>query len=352
MRCFCRMGHKRFVPGLLLAVAMSSPGWAQQPPTAESPQRGVHRRGETIEDWSSLSLAGSELVPQQPMLGEKDDLPGFTRELLRVQWRVGDPIDLYIIRPKFVPKPRVILYLYSYPSETARFRDNDYCARVTSGGVAAVGFVSALTGHRYAMRPMKEWFVSEFQEALGSSVHDVQMVLNFLATRDDLDVSNVGMFGTGSGGTIAILAAAIDPRIKAIDVLGPWGDWPDWMATSARIPENERPNYVKPEFLKKVAPLDPVQWLPQVKAQHIRIQDITDDTITPKAAQARIEAAAPVIAKLQRYQSTREFFGAASGGKVFQWVKDQIRGIPETKPEVQNTLTLQPAAPVAEKHDD
>jgi hypothetical protein len=346
------MGQKRFVLGLLLAVAMSSPGWAQQSPTAESPQRGVHRRGETIEDWSSLSLAGSELVPQQPMLGEKDDLPGFTRELLRVQWRVGDPIDLYIIRPKFVPKPRVVLYLYSYPSETARFRDNDYCARITSGGVAAIGFVSALTGQRYAMRPMKEWFVSELQEALGKSVHDVQMILNFLSARDDLDVSNVGMFGAGSGGTIAILAAVVDSRIKAIDVLNPWGDWPDWMATSSRIPENERPNYVKPEFLKTVATLDPVQWLPQVKTAQIRIQDIADDTITPKAVQARIEAAAPASAKLLRFENTRQFYATAAGGRLFQWVKDQICQIPETKAAVENTRTLPPTAQVAETHDD
>lgn len=334
---------------LLVGFALVEAGRAQKSGETVDP---ASRHGRTVEDWSSLSLVGSDLKPEKPTLGEKDDLPGFTRELIQVKWREDDPIDLYVIRPKYVPKPRVILYLYSYPSETERFRDNDYCARITSGGVAAVGFVSALTGHRYTMRPMKEWFVSELQEALGQSVHDVQMILNFLSTRDELDVNNVGMFGTGSGGTIAILAAAVDPRIKAIDVLGPWGDWPDWMAASAIIPENERPNYVKPEFLKKVAPLDPVQWLPQVKAEHVRIQDIADDPVTPKAAQARIESAAPAAAKVQRYESMRQFYGAASGGKIFQWVKDQIRRIPETKPGVENTRTLPSAAQVAERRDD
>jgi hypothetical protein len=329
-------------------VALES-GWAQE---AKETSRPTPLHGRTVEDWSSLSLAGSELKIGTPTLGEKDDLPGFTRELIQVQWRKLDPIDLYIIRPKYVPKPRVVLYLYSYPSETARFRDNDYCERLTSGGVAAVGFVSALTGHRYAMRPMKEWFVSELQEALGSSVHDVQMVLNFLSKRDDLDVSNVGMFGTGSGGTIAILAAAVDPRIKAIDVLDPWGDWPDWMASSPVIPENERPNYIKPEFLTKVAPLDPVEWLPKVKAEHIRIQDVADDTVTPKLAKARIESAAPSTAKVQRYDSTRQFYAAASAGRLFQWVKDQIRQIPQAQPGVENTRTLPPAAQSAERHDD
>ncbi len=333
---------------LVLAMSLSLPAGAQQ---SQQPEARDRHRG-TVEDWSSLSLAGSELKPETPTFGEKDDLPGFTRELIQVQWRKGDPIDLYIIRPKYVRQPRVILYLYSYPSETARFRDNDYCARITSGGVAAVGFVSALTGHRYAMRPMKEWFVSELQEALGKSVHDVQMILNFLSARQDLDVSNVGMFGTGSGGTIAILAAAVDPRIKAIDVLSPWGDWPDWMAASSLIPETERPDYVKLEFLKQVAPLDPVQWLPQVKAEHIRIQNIANDTVTPKAAQARIESAAPASAKVLHYDNTRQFYGAAAGGRVFQWVKDQIRQIPETKPAVENTRRLAPTAQVAERHDD
>jgi hypothetical protein len=346
------MGQRKLLLAQLLVLAMSWPGRAQQTDVTQSQQPGVHRRGETVEDWRSLSLAGSEFILQKPLLGEKDDLPGFTRELMQVQWRRGDPIDLYVIRPKFVPRPRVVLYLYSYPSETARFRDNAYCARITSGGVAAVGFVSALTGQRYAMRPMKEWFVSELQESLGKSVHDVQMILNFLASRDDLDATNVGMFGTGSGGTIAILAAAVDPRIKAIDVLNPWGDWPDWLATSPIIPENERPNYITPEFLKKVAPLDPVQWLPRVKAEHVRIQDIVDDKVTPKAVQARIEAAAPAFATVQRYESTRQFYGAASAGRLFQWVRDQLRQIPETKPAVESTRTLQPTAQVAEKHDD
>ena len=335
---------------LLVGFLQLEAGWTQT--GGEKTVTPAPRPGRTLEDWSSLSLVGSELAPQKPAFGERDDLPGFTRELIQVQWRKLDPIDLYIIRPKYVPKPRVVVYLYSYPSETARFRDNDYCERITSGGVAAVGFVSALTGQRYAMRPMKEWFVSELQEALGSSVHDVQMILNFLSTRSDLDMSNVGMFGTGSGGTITILAAAVDPRIKAIDVLNPWGDWPDWMATSSLIPENERPNYVKPEYLKKVAPLDPVQWLPQVKAERIRIQDIVDDTVTPRAAQARIESVAPAGTKVQRYDGTRQFYGAAAGGRVFQWVKDQIRQIPETKPGVENTRTLQPSAQVAERHDD
>jgi hypothetical protein len=90
---------------------------------------------------------------------------------------------LYVIRPSHIEKPPVVLYLYSYPSDTHRFLDNAYCQRVTGDGFAAVGFVSALTGQRYHGRPMKQWFVSELQESLVLSVHDVQMVLNYLARR-------------------------------------------------------------------------------------------------------------------------------------------------------------------------
>jgi dipeptidyl aminopeptidase/acylaminoacyl peptidase len=189
-----------------------------------------------------------------------------------VGWRQGDPIDLYVIKPKNVEKPPVILYLYGYPSETDRFRDEEFCRLVTKNGFAAVGFVAAMDGHRYHDRPMRQWFVSELQEALSTSVHDVQMVLTYLSTRSDLDQSRMGMFGQGSGGTIAVLAASMDPRIKAINILDPWGNWPEWMAKSTLIPEDERPDYMTPQFLDKVAALDPARVLPRLTLP-VHVQD-------------------------------------------------------------------------------
>jgi len=324
---------------VLLLVITVQLGRAQQPSADQNAPPVIS--GPTPEDWSSLSLAGSQLVPEKPVFGEKADFEHFTRVLLQVRWRKGDPIDLYIIRPKGVVKPPVVLYLYSYPSETGRFRNDDYCERITAGGFAAVGFVSALTGQRYSMRPMKEWFVSEMQESLGSSVHDVQMILNFLSTQNDLDTSKVGMFATGSGATIAILAAAVDPRIQAIDLLDPWGDWPTWMAKSSIIPENERPNFVKPEFLKKIASLDPVQWLPQLRSQSIRIQRITEDTVTPGAAEERIEAVAPPNVKIEHYPDSGQLYRASSNGRIFQWLKDRLHPA-DTKPAVNSAAIPQP----------
>ncbi|HEX8816645.1 MAG TPA: alpha/beta hydrolase [Terriglobales bacterium] len=318
-----RVVKRSILLSLLLAVASPGVSLAQGPAgDLAGPAKSAAKIG--AENWDSLSLAGHPLKAETPVSGGKEDLPQFTRELLQVKWRTGDPIDLYVIRPKGATNPPVVLYLYTYPSETDRFRNDAFCSAATRNGFAAVGFVSALNGQRYQNRPMKEWFVSELQEALVASVHDVQMVLNYLETRGDLDISRVAMFGQGSGGTIAVLSAATDSRIKAIDVLDPWGDWPDWMAGSPIIPAPERPNFLKPEFLKKIAPLDPVQWLPQLKSQQVRVQQVMDDGATPEVAKQRIAAAAPKNAQVVEYQSTIEFYRAVSGGRLFQWMKDQI----------------------------
>jgi hypothetical protein len=315
---------------VLLWIGLASCTWVSaQQPAGDKEREQAEARAFTGENWDKLSLEGSNFLSDKPVLGEKDDFPLFSRELLQMNWRRGDPIDLYVIRPHGVGKPPVILYLYSYPSETDRFRNDDYCVRLTRDGFAAIGFVSALTGHRYRDRPMREWFVSELEESLVTSVHDVQMILNYLSTRDDLDLSTVGMFGAGSGGSIAVLAAATDARIKAIDVLDPWADWPEWMAKSSIIPESERPDYVKPDFLKKVEWVDPVRWLPQLKTPHVRIEQVFDDGVTPKAAKEQIDNAAPATATIVKYESNKEFFEAVSGGRIFQWTKDALRPTPQ-----------------------
>src|ERR1700677_1957994 len=280
------------------------------------------------EDWTSPSLAGSHLKPSRPIEFVTDN-PRYTTELLQLEWRSGDPIDLYVMKPKGVKKPPVILYLYGYPTSTDIFRNDDYEKLVTRNGVAAVGFVSALTGHRYHDRPLKQWFLSELQECLATSAHDVQMVLNYLDARGDLDMNRVGMFAQGSGASIAILTSAVDPRIKVLEAMDPWGDWPTWLATSPFVPEAERPDYVKPEFLRKISSLDPVDWLPKVQAKTIRLDDELFDTVTPAIAREKLRAVVPAGTNVILYKNMEEFKAAFQDGKNLEWIQRELQSVAE-----------------------
>jgi hypothetical protein len=279
------------------------------------------------EDWTSPELDLSSLKPIQPLVFDAGDYPGYSVELIQVQWRWGDPIDLYVMKPKGIKKPAVILYLYSYPSETDTFKDEAWQRAVTKDSFAAVGFLTALTGHRYHDRPMKEWFISELQECLADSAHDVQMVLNYLAKRGDLDTDHVGMIAEGSGASVGILASAVDPRIKALDVLDPWGDWPTWMAKSPFVPEEERANYIKPDYLKKVGALDPVDWLPKIQAKEFRLQDATFDSETPASIHSKLRAAAPVGTTVVTYNTVDDYKAAINDNKQMEWIYNKLRSL-------------------------
>ncbi len=281
------------------------------------------------EDWTSPGLKTSNLKPAPPLAGYVNDYASYTVELLQLQWRFGDPLDLYVMKPKGVNNPPVILYLYGYPADTDRFKDETFQRSVTKDGFAAVGFVSALTGHRYHDRPMREWFISELQECLATSAHDVQLVLNYLASRGDLDMTRVGMFAQGSGASIGILTSAVDPRIKVLDALDPWGDWPTWMADSTFVPEDERPQYVKPEFLKKAAILEPVEYLPRIQAKRFRLQDAIFETNTPRVAKEKLRAAVPANASVVIYKTPQDFNVMVRGGTQLQWIQQQLRSLPE-----------------------
>ncbi|MDR3764761.1 MAG: dienelactone hydrolase family protein [Acidobacteriota bacterium] len=279
------------------------------------------------ERWDDIHLAPEQWPSTQVMVGEIDKADDLTRELLRVQWRQGDPIDLYIVRPTGVKRPPVVVFLYSFPAGADRFRDDSFCRAAIRDGFAAVGFATALTGQRYHNRPMKQWFVSELQESLGKSTHDVQALLNYLASRGDLDMTRVGIFGQGAGGTIAILAAAADSRIQAVDALDPWGDWPVWLAKSTVVPGSERDSYTTQSFLEKVAPLDPVKWLPLLKQRSVRLQLAAFDDSVPESVREHLRAALPRGAAFAAYGTVSEYRErAADDGKILQWLHHEIVG--------------------------
>jgi hypothetical protein len=274
---------------------------------------------------NDLSLRSSSLHAQAPISGGVEEAPEYTREFYQMQWRAGDPIEVYVIRPKSVARPPVVLYLYGYPVDDGRFRNPLFCKLVTRGGVAAIGFMPALIGQRYHNVPMRKWFVSELHDSIVETVHDVQMVVSYTASRTDLDSSRVGIFGQGAGATIAGLAATVDSRIQAVDLLDPWGDWAEWMARSSLVPDRERADFLKPEYLAPLVPLDPVHWLPTLAGHSLKMDDALYETATPLAAKSRMEAALPASALLVHYRTKTDFDkDALADGKLIAWIQEQL----------------------------
>jgi len=328
--------------------AAAAPSASPAVPTFTGMQTRVLKDGEKVperknpeyEDWSRPELPTGmkkEIVP----LG-KSEGDGFTRELISVQWREMDPINLWIVKPAGLKNPPVILYLYSYNASNARYRDPEFCRFLTRDGFAAVGFVSALTEQRFHDRARIQAFVSELQESLGATVHDVQLILNYLAERGDFDMSRVGMWGDGSGASIAIMAAAVDSRIQALDLLDPWGDWPDWLAKSSLVTDKDRAEYVTPGFLQSVESLEPLKLLPKLSERTVRLQYILDGaTVTPTLVRAKMESAAPPNVEIVHYKDTREFVSdIASKGRGFDWIKGRVAQTESTKRDLNTKTSL------------
>ena len=319
---------------------------------AQTAPKGASASPKTVENWTALEDIKSGLQLYAPLDLQTDEQPEFVRELVRLQWRAGDPIDAWIMRPKTKAKVPVVLFLYSYPADPEQFRDNEWCKRATADGFAAIGFVSALTGPRYRLRPMKEWFVSELPEALGSSVHDVQLILNYLAARGDLDMDRVGMFGMGSGATIAILAAHTDPRIRTLDLMDPWGDWPNWLRESPAVPESERASYVTETFLKSVAPFEPIDYLPSLKVNSLRLEQTLNEPVTPASAKTRIANSLRDPSQLVKYTNPEEHFRAWQVSGMSGWIKQQLRAQGINKPDPKNNPEIKDSRKIGGSEGD
>ena len=283
------------------------------------------------EDWSTPSVKTSKMLRLKAEGPEGDTShEGYTVELWRLTWRPGDPIEVYVIRPTGVSNPPVILNLWGYPNGLNPYKLEAVQKEFVKGGFAAVGFASALTGQRYHDVPMKMWFLSQLPESLAATAHDVQLMIDFVAIHGGLDTSRIGMFGNGSGGAIGILASAVDPRIKVLDVLDPWADWPTWLSTSPFPPADERANYVTPEFLKSVSPLEPLEWLPKIQANKFRFEDDEINPETPVTIKEKIRKAAPAGTTVVEYKSKAELMAAFQHSCNLDWLKQQLSALPGT----------------------
>jgi hypothetical protein len=101
------------------------------------------------------------------------------------------------------------------------------------------------------------------------------------------------------------------------------------MATSQFVPDEERPDYVKPEFLKKIAPLDPIEWLHKIQAKKFNFRQNTFELDTPTPIKDKLRSALPAGTSVVQYKDIPEFSKDFPHSTNLHWIEGALQAAPE-----------------------
>jgi dienelactone hydrolase len=138
-----------------------------------------------------------------------------------------------------------------------------------------------------------EWFTSRNPEDdLGHSVEQVKELrraIDVLVSRPEVDPSRVFYVGHDFGAMYGALAAGVDaPRLKGFVFMAGTRSFSDWFLLWPK-----RDDGMKPDVIRRLAPLDPTRHLPKAGALPMLFQFATRDRfVTKEAAEALVASAA------------------------------------------------------------
>jgi len=163
----------------------------------------------------------------------KKECPGYILEHLEFQYgEKGEKIPAYFAAPKNVAKPPVVLFCHSHGGQyklgkdelikgNSYMYDPPYAEELTAAGYATLCIDSPLFGERSG-RDETDFFkemIWRGKTVWGLMVYDNLRAIDYLQTRDDIDVSRLATLGMSMGSTMAWWLAALDERVKVcIDI--------------------------------------------------------------------------------------------------------------------------------------
>jgi formylglycine-generating enzyme required for sulfatase activity/predicted Ser/Thr protein kinase len=167
-----------------------------------------------------------EKLPLDARIEATTDAPDWTRERITFAGAGGARAIGYLYLPKHVARPlQVVQYvpggdvdngLRSLPDSM----DDRLAPFVRTGraafGVVLQGYIERLEP-RSAPPPINS---VEYLESVVNHVTDLQRGLDYLETRQDIDMKRLAFFGPSAGAQIGLILAAVDPRYRAVLMVG------------------------------------------------------------------------------------------------------------------------------------
>jgi formylglycine-generating enzyme required for sulfatase activity len=168
-----------------------------------------------------------EKAPLDARIEESRDFPDWKREKITFDGANGERVIAYLYLPHHFARPLQVLHYIPAGDVNGGFRSltdstDERMAPYIKSGRAVFGVV--LKGYSERLRPPGEQLPDastvEFHEAIVARITDLRRGLDYLETRTDLDRSRIGMIAPSAGAVLGLLAGAVEPRYRAIVMIG------------------------------------------------------------------------------------------------------------------------------------
>ncbi len=167
------------------------------------------------------------------------------------------------------------------------------------------------------------WFRNrDLQDDYGFSIRQVQNLqraIDLLIQRPDVDRKRIAYVGHDFGATYGAVLLGADPRIRYAVLMAGTPNLSDWFLLGSQIQGGQREAYIK-----KMAPLDPVNFIGKAKSVPLLLQFATNDKFIPKDKAELFANSASEPKELRWYEAEHELDPQAAAERV-TWLETQLK---------------------------
>jgi serine/threonine protein kinase/formylglycine-generating enzyme required for sulfatase activity/predicted esterase len=167
-----------------------------------------------------------EKTPLDAKVESVQETPDWRLERITFNGFSGERAIAYLYLPRHYSQPLQVLHMAPAGDVDQGFRSlpaamEAILAPVIKSGRAAFGVV--LKGYIERLQPgyvMPNRTSAEYLDRIVGRVTDLRRGLDYLATRKEVDMDKLAFFGPSAGAQIGLVLAAVEPRYKAVVMMG------------------------------------------------------------------------------------------------------------------------------------
>jgi len=219
------------------------------------------------------------------------------------------------------PARPAVLFLHWYEPPRPTSNRTEFLAEAVD--LAASGVVSLLVDTPWAK---ENWFptrdAAKDYELTIQMTKDVRRALDALLAQPGIDTSRVALVGHDFGAMWGALAAASDPRITHLVYAAGTRSFTDWYLFTPKKEGAE-----KDAFVAKLAPLDPIAYLPKIAPRPLLLQFGTKDPFVKNDAATAMAEAVTGPKTVKTYEFEHELTYQSRLDRL-AWLREQFKLAP------------------------